>query len=107
MHWVVSFFREQEEGREENAKLDIETSENVQSTSGKVVKASHAKKKAGHPTKAKNEATHSWNDDEINVLIEAWAEHENFYNTKYKSYFDRDIQQKSLTSMENMLKGLL
>ena len=68
---VVSFFREREEGREENAKLDIETSENVQSASGKVVKASHAKKKAGHPTKAKNEATHSWNDDEINVLIEA------------------------------------
>ena len=41
---------------------------------------------------------------EINVLIEAWAERENLYNTEYKSYINRDIRQKSLTSMENTLK---
>ena len=57
--------------------MDIETSENVQSTSGKVIKASDAKKKAGRPPKPKNEATRSWTDDEVNVSIEAWTEHEN------------------------------
>ena len=45
----------------------------MQSTSGKAIKASDAKKKAGHPAKPKNEATHSWTDDEVNVLIEAWV----------------------------------
>ena len=84
--------------------MDIETSENVQSTSGKAIKASDAKKTAGCPAKPKNEATRSWTDDEINILIEAWAEHENLYNTKHKSYFDRDIQQKLLTSMDKKLK---
>ena len=83
--------------------MDIETSENVESTSGKAIKASDAKKKAGRPTEPKNEATRSWTDDEVNVLIEAWAKHENLYNTKHKTYFNRDIRQKSLTSMENML----
>ena len=51
--------------------MDIEASENVQSTSGKAIKATDAKKKAGCPAKPKNEATRSWTDDEINVLIEA------------------------------------
>ena len=37
-------------------------------------------------------------------MIEAWAEHEYLYNTKHESYFNRDIRQKSLTSMENSLK---
>ena len=45
----------------------------MQSTSGKVIKASDAKKKAGHSAKPKNEATRSWTDDEIGVLIEAWV----------------------------------
>ena len=57
--------------------MDIETSENVQSTSGKAIKASDAKKKADRPAKPKNEATRSWTDDEVNVSIEAWTEHEN------------------------------
>ena len=76
----------------------------MQSTSGKAIKPSNAKKKAGRPAKPKNEATRSWTDDEINVLVEAWAEHENLYNTKHKSYFNRDIWQDSLTSIENTLK---
>ena len=37
-------------------------------------------------------------------MIEAWAEHEYLYNTKHKTYFNRDVRQKSLTSMENSLK---
>ena len=104
LYWVVSFFREREEDGEDDAILDIETSENVQSTSGKAIKASDAKKKAGRPAKPKNEATRPWNDDEVNVLIEAWTEHENLYNTKCWSCFNRDIRRKSLTSMENTLK---
>ena len=76
------------------------TSENVQSTSGKAIKASDAKKKASRPAKPKNEATHSWTDDEINVLIEALDEHKNLYNTKHKIY-------KSSTSMESTLKKQL
>ena len=104
LEWVVSFFREREEDGEDDAILDIETSENVQSKSGKAIKASDAKKKAGRPAKPKNEATCSWTDDEINVLIEAWAEHKNLYNTKHKGCFNRDIQQKLLILMENRLK---
>ena len=57
LYWVVSFFREREKDGEDDAILDIETSENVQSTSGKTVKASGAKEKAGRPAKPKNEAT--------------------------------------------------
>ena len=69
-----------------------------------MIKASDAKKKAGRPAKPKNEATRSWTDDEISVLIEAYAEHENLYKTNHKRYFNRDISQKSLTSMGNTLK---
>ena len=76
----------------------------MQSTSGKVIEASDAKKKAGRPAKPENEATRSWTEDEINVLIEAWAEHENFYSITHKSYFNRNIRQNSLISMENTLK---
>ena len=43
-----------------------------------------------------------WWDKRFNR--EAWAEHENLYNKKHKSYFNRDIRQKLLTLMENMLK---
>ena len=69
---VVSFFREREEDGGDDVTLDIETSENVQSTSGKAIKASDAKKAAGcPPAKPKSEATRSWTDDEINILIEA------------------------------------
>ena len=93
LYWVVSFFREREEDGEDDAILDIQTSENVQSTSGKAIKASDAEKKAGRRAKPKNEATRLWTDDEINVLIEAWAEHENLQNAKQKSYFNRDIRQ--------------
>ena len=83
--------------------MDIETSENVQSTSRKAIKATDAKKKASCPAKPKNEATRSWTDDEINVLIEAWVKYENLYNTKHESYFNMDVRQKLLTSMENTL----
>ena len=38
LYSVVSFFREQEEDGEDHLILDIKTSENVQSTSGKVIK---------------------------------------------------------------------
>ena len=69
-----------------------------------MIKASDAKKKAGRPAKPKNEATRSWTDDEISVLIEAYAEHENLYKTNHKRYFNRDISQKSLTSMGSTLK---
>ena len=69
-----------------------------------MIKASDAKKKAGRPAKPKNEATRSWTDDEISVLIEAYAEHENLYKANHKRYFNRDISQKSLTSMGNTLK---
>ena len=81
LYWVVSFFREREEDGEDDGILDIETSENVQSTSGKAIKASDAKKKSGRPANPKNEATRSWTNDDLNILIEAWAEHENLYNT--------------------------
>ena len=64
LYRVVSFFREREEDGEDDAIWDIETSENVQSTSGRATKASDAKKKAGRPAKPKNEATISWTDDE-------------------------------------------
>ena len=57
MYWVVSFSREREEDGEDDVILDIETSENAESTSGKTIKASDAKKKAGRPTEPKNEAT--------------------------------------------------
>ena len=62
------------------------------------------KKEADRPAKPKNEATRSWTENQINVLIEAWAEHKNLYGTKHKNYFNRDIPQKLLTSMENTLK---
>ena len=76
-YWLVSFFREQEEDGEDDVILHIQTSKNVQSTSGKSIKASDAKKKAGCPAKPKNEAIRSQTDDEIKVLKEAWAKHEN------------------------------
>ena len=102
--WLFQFFREREKDGEDDAILDIETSENMQSTSRKAIKASDTKKKSGRPAKPKNEAIRSWTDDEINVFIKARAEHENLYNTKHKSYFNRDIRQKLLTLMENTLK---
>ena len=71
VYWAVSFFREREDDGEDDPILDIETSESAQLTSGKAIKASDAKKKAGRPAEPKNEATRSWTDDEINVLIEA------------------------------------
>ena len=89
-NWVVSLFREREEDGEDDVILDIETSENVQSTSGKAIKALDVKKKADRPAKPKNDTFRSWIDDEINVLIETWAEHENLYNRKHKSYFNRN-----------------
>ena len=51
------FSREWEEDGEDDVILDIETSENMQSTNGKAIKASDAKKKGGRPAKPKNEAT--------------------------------------------------
>ena len=45
LYSVVSFFREQGEDGEDHLTLDIKTSENVQSTSGKVIKVSDTKKK--------------------------------------------------------------
>ena len=89
-NWVVSLFREREEDGEDDVILDIETSENVQSTSGKAIKALDVKKKADRPAKPKNDTFRSWIDDEINVLTETWAEHENLYNRKHKSYFNRN-----------------
>ena len=38
------------------------------------------------------------------MLIELWENHENLYNTKLKSYFNRDLRQKSLESIESVLK---
>ena len=67
LYWAVSFFWEREEDGDDYVILDIETSKNVQSTSGKAFKASVAKKKAGGPAKPKNEATCPWTDDEINI----------------------------------------
>ena len=53
------FSREWEKDGEDDVILDIETSENMQSTNGKAIKASDAKKKGGRPAKPKNEATYS------------------------------------------------
>ena len=36
--------------------------------------------------------------------MHAWAEHENLYKTKHKSYLNLDIRQKLLTLKENTLK---
>ena len=44
-YWVISLFTERKEDGEDDIKLDVETSENVQSRSGKVIKASDTKKK--------------------------------------------------------------
>ena len=66
LYWIVLFFRELEDG-EDDVILDIETSKNVQSSSGKAIKASDAKKKSGRSAKTKNKATPSLTDDEINV----------------------------------------
>ena len=66
LYWIVLFFRELEDG-EDDVILDIETSKNVQSSSGKAIKASDAKKKSGRSAKQKNKATPSLTDDEINV----------------------------------------
>ena len=101
---LFHFSRGREKDGEDDVILDVVTSENAQSTSGKVIKASGTKVKASRPAKPKNEATRSWTDDEINVLIEEWAEHENLYNAKHKRYYNRDIRQKLLTLMENTLK---
>ena len=38
------------------------------------------------------------------MLIELWENHKNLYNTKLKSYFNRDLRQKSLESIESVLK---
>ena len=72
--------------------MDIDASENVQSASGKAIKASDAQKKSGRPAKPKNEATRSCTDYEISVLKETSADYKNFYNTKHKSYFSRNIR---------------
>lgn len=61
--------------------------------------------KRGRPAKAKNEDTRPWTDREIEILIEFWSQHENLYNTKHKSYFNRDLRQKSLTVIETSLKN--
>ena len=66
LYWIVLFFRELEDG-EDDVILDIETSKNMQSSSGKAIKASDAKKKSGRSAKPKNKATPSLTDDEINV----------------------------------------
>ena len=42
LFWVVPFFREREEHGEGDAIMDIDASENVQSASGKAIKASDA-----------------------------------------------------------------
>ena len=67
LYWIISFFRELEEDGEDDVILDIETSKNVQSSSGKAIKASEAKKKSGRSSKPKNKAALSLTDDEINV----------------------------------------
>ena len=54
---LFNFSRGREEDGEGDVILDVVTSENVQSTSGKVIKASDTKIKAGHAAKPKSEAT--------------------------------------------------
>ena len=56
---LFHFSRRREKDGEDDVILDVVTSENVQSTSGKVIKASDTKVKAGRPAKPKNEATRS------------------------------------------------
>jgi len=95
----VIFFRERRQDADDYIEVYMEpsqsTKENVQSVSGK--------KKVGRPAILKEEFSRSWTDEETKVLIEVWAEHENLYNTKHKNCFNRNIRQKSLTSMENTL----
>jgi len=95
----VIFFRERRQDADDYIEVYMEpsqsTKENVQSVSGK--------KKVGRPAILKEEFSRSWTDEETKVLIEVWAEHENLYNTKHKDCFNRNIRQKSLTSMENTL----
>ena len=35
-------------------------------------------------------------DDETTTLIDVWAQYENLYSTKHKSYFNRDVRQKAV-----------
>ena len=65
----------------------------------KVVKKNQAGKK-----RKKNENTRSWTDEEVDILIELWSQHENLFNTKSKMYFNRDMRQKSLLTIEKCLK---
>jgi len=37
------------------------------------------------------------------MLIDIWSQHENMFNTKNKNYFNRDIRQKTLVTMERTL----
>ena len=51
------------------------------------------KNKRGRPKKTDDNRT--WADDETTTLIDVWAQYENLYNTKHKSYFNRDVCQKN------------
>ena len=60
-------------------------------------------KKRGR-TATKVDAVRTWTDDETMLLNEIWCQHENLYNTKHKSYFNRDARQRTLTLIEEKLK---
>ena len=63
----------------------------------------HITKKLGRPKKTTDNKT--WADDETTTLIDVWAQYENLYNTKHKSYFNRDVRQKTLETQRKNYCG--
>ena len=68
------------------------------------IEVTKVQKKRGRPA-TKNEAARDWTDEEINFLIDIWAQHENLFSTKHRLYFNRDARQKSLKALEETLSS--
>ena len=66
----------------------------------------HVTEKVGQKKEVgqKTDDNRTWADDENTTLIDVWAQYENLYNTKHKSYFNRDVHQKTLEAVEQKLK---
>ena len=101
--------REEQEWREDLQSCEDTANENIsQSPDSPIVVStitnrSRASKKRGRPTKS--EEARDWQDDEIYSLIDLWSQKENLYNTKHKDYFNRDIRQKTLSTVQLLLAG--
>lgn len=89
-----------EEEIDHGADLNEEVIRGVTTGKNKTVK----KNQPATKRRKKNDTTRSWTDEEVDVLIELWSQHDNLFNTKDRKYFNRDLRQKSLESIEKGLK---